>query len=302
MAQSPSHAWGQIVGTVVELGVVPILEEIALEYNLYLDSQGDRPARSGRKVTWKDKFGNKHDLDYVFEKHGTPTVRGVPVGFVEVAWRRYTKHSKNKAQELQGAVQPLVETYSEYGPFMAAIIAGRFTAPSIDQLKSLGFIVLHFLYEDVVQAFQIAGIDASYDEGTPDEKFAAKIGAWHRLTDQQQGTVVRQLIGSKELEVSTFVGSLRSALGREISRIIVVPLFGSQHEFQRMDDALSFLSSRDLEDRSDLGFVRIEVEIRYTNGDSVVGSYGKATDAADFLRRVCGGEPTSAPIQGELST
>ena len=45
--------------------------------------------------------------DYVLERGGTDTVRGLPAAFIETAWRRYTKHSRNKAQEIQGAVLAL---------------------------------------------------------------------------------------------------------------------------------------------------------------------------------------------------
>ena len=97
MAQSPAHTWGQIIGKVVELGVANLLQEVASEYGLYVDSHGPRPARAGKKVTWLDRYGNQHDLDYVLERGGSETRVGTPVGFIEVAWRRYTKHSKNKA-------------------------------------------------------------------------------------------------------------------------------------------------------------------------------------------------------------
>lgn len=43
---------------------------------LYLDKKGFRSARSGKKVTWVDKFGNNHDLDYVLEKDGSETKIG----------------------------------------------------------------------------------------------------------------------------------------------------------------------------------------------------------------------------------
>ena len=46
-------------------------------------------------------MGNVHDLDYVFEQGGTEATIGQPKAFIEIAWRRYTKHSRNKAQEIQ---------------------------------------------------------------------------------------------------------------------------------------------------------------------------------------------------------
>ena len=120
MAESPAHTFGQIIGNVLEDAVDPIIREVAEKCGLFLDKQGPRPARKGRKkVTWKDSYENKHDLDYVLEEGGTPGKVGRPRAFIEIAWRRYTKHSKNKAQEIQGAVRPLVDTHWRNAPFRA---------------------------------------------------------------------------------------------------------------------------------------------------------------------------------------
>ena len=108
MAESPSHRFGQIIGEALEAGVEPLLAAFAKKHNLYLDKKGGRPCRKGAKVSWFDAQKNKHDLDFVLERGGTPTKQGIPAAFIETAWRRYTKHSKNKAQEIQGAVLPLV--------------------------------------------------------------------------------------------------------------------------------------------------------------------------------------------------
>lgn len=114
MAESPSHKFGQIIGNLLEEVIQPFLDDFARSHNLYLDYQNNlRPARSGKKVTWKDSYGNTHDLDYVLERNGTPDTVGTPVAFIEVAWRRYTKHSRNKAQEIQGAILPLAERFQD---------------------------------------------------------------------------------------------------------------------------------------------------------------------------------------------
>lgn len=54
--------------------------------------------------------GNAHDLDFVLERGGSDDKIGMPAAFIETAWRRYTKHYRNNAQEIQGALEPLAET------------------------------------------------------------------------------------------------------------------------------------------------------------------------------------------------
>ncbi len=102
MAGSPAHRFGQIIGEILERATLPLLDGFARQHGLYLDKKGVRPGRKGTKCRWKDLNNNYHDLDYVLERGGTLDKIGMPAAFIEIAWRRYTKHSKNKAQEIQG--------------------------------------------------------------------------------------------------------------------------------------------------------------------------------------------------------
>jgi hypothetical protein len=175
MAESPAHKFGQIIGEALETAIEPLLVQVAQQHQLYLDKRGPRPTRKGKKVSWADKYGNVHDLDYVFERCGAPDRIGAPVAFIESAWRRYTKHSRNKAQEIQGAVLPLKETHYRSAPFLGVVLAGVFTQASIDQLRSLGFSILYFPYQEVIEAFKTVGIDASFTEATADSDFAKRV-------------------------------------------------------------------------------------------------------------------------------
>src|SRR5437762_8090007 len=161
MAVSPAHRFGQIIGEVLEAGILPLLERFAERKGLYLDRKGPRAARTGKKVTWTDRNGNQHDLDFVLERGGTAEKIGQPVAFIETAWRRYTKHSRNKAQEIQGAIPPLVETHRSSAPFVGVILAGVFTEGALAQLQSLGFAVVYFRYETIVKVFRRVGINAA---------------------------------------------------------------------------------------------------------------------------------------------
>ncbi|MDR3343511.1 MAG: hypothetical protein LBT14_12145 [Treponema sp.] len=97
MAVSYAHRLGQIIGESLEYAIEPFLREFADTYHLYCDKKEYRPARSGTKLTWVDINQNKHDLDFVLERDGTREKTGMPVAFIECAWRRYTKHSRNKS-------------------------------------------------------------------------------------------------------------------------------------------------------------------------------------------------------------
>lgn len=131
----------------------------------------------GKKVSWTDRFENTYDLNYVPKRNGTRDIVGVSVAFIETAWRRYTKHFRNKAQEIQGAILPLVQTHQNAAPFIGVVLAGIFTEGALNQLSSLRFSILYFPYKTVMDVFSEVGIDAHFDENTPDDEFSLKVQA-----------------------------------------------------------------------------------------------------------------------------
>ena len=284
MAQSPSHRFGQIIGDLLETAISPLLRKFADDNRLYLDHKGKRPSRSGVQCTWVDDNGNKHNLDYVMERGGTPRTVGQPAAFIEIAWRRYTKHSRNKAQEIQGAVEPLAQRYRDALPFKGAVLAGEFTEGAITQLKSLGFGVIHVAYSDVVNAFATVGIDASTEEDTPDEYVQAKVDQWEKLPNAAKESVAKSLVESNESQVNTFLVGLKLAVSREIEAIFVLPLNGHELSAASISEALALLQDHDETSPQTL-FVRYEIQIRFTNGNQITGKFNDRNSAVAFLEQ-----------------
>lgn len=282
MAQSPAHKFGQIIGDAVEAAVEPLLRRFAQKHGLYLDKKGPRKARTGSKVTWRDKYANLHDLDFVLEVQGSEMLTGTPVAFIEVAWRRYTKHSRNKAQEIQGAILPLLETHKNAAPFIGAVLAGVFTDGALTQLSSLGFNVLYFPYKSVLEAFSKVGVDAGFDEETADSRFAAKVRAWRKLSERNRLVVSKALLDLNVPEVERFMQALENAVNRRIARVRVLPLHGVLTEWDSVKEATDFIL-RYTESRENDPLVKYEIQIIYTNGDRVEGQFAAREDAIRFL-------------------
>ncbi|HUT46966.1 MAG TPA: hypothetical protein VMX36_11820 [Sedimentisphaerales bacterium] len=286
MAESPSHKFGQIIGNLLEAVVGPILSQFAEEKHLYLDYQKNtRKARNGKKVTWEDAHGNVHDLDYVLEKDGTDTTRGTPVAFIEVAWRRYTKHSRNKAQEIQGAILPLAEKFRWSNPFLGAVLSGIFTKGSLEQLRSLGFRVLYFPYDTLVAAFAAEGIDIAFDESTPDAVFRKCVKKIDSASRQRMERIKQHLVAANQEQLDEFMAALSSRLDRVIEKVVLVPLYGKLNEFATIDDAIKFLDQYRISESSG-DFRKYEVIIRFSNGDRVEGSFGGKVRVREFLQFV----------------
>lgn len=283
MAESPSHRFGQIIGNLLEEIIYPVLQDFAVKNGYYVDRAGVRgAARTGKKVTWEDKYGNNHDLDFVIEAGGCKDKRGRPLAFIEAAWRRYTKHSRNKAQEIQGAILPIAEHYSWDAPFLGAIIAGVFTEGSIRQMESVGFTVLYVSYASIVSSFKDVGINAAFDESTPDNDFRECVQQIEQLSVEQRQKLRRTLVALNQHKIDAFVEKLTAALSRRIEKIRVVPLYGKAYEFGSVADAKIFLAA-DFSVNSDNSLRKIEIVVLYNNGDRIDGSFQTAENANDFL-------------------
>lgn len=280
MAESLSHKFGQIIGDLLELAVQPHLEKFARKNKLFLDKRGERKARTGKKVSWTDSKNNKHDLDFVLERNGTVNKTGVPVAFIECAWRRYTKHSRNKAQEIQGAIIPLTEKYKSSSPFVGVVLAGEFTGGSLNQLKSLGFGVLYFPYDTVVKAFQKFGINAASNESTPEKEFRNKIDSWNKLPNKAD--VAKELLKLNKKNADAFFHSLTESVSRFIERVIVLPLHGQEAISNSVTEAIDFLKKYS-EDKPKLPLTKYEIIIRYNTGDRIEASFKDKKDTIKFL-------------------
>jgi hypothetical protein len=287
VAISPSHRFGQIIGDLLEEVMEPQLEMFCSSRGLYLDKSGVRgAARNGKKVSWLDKYGNSHDLDFVIEKGGSASVRGRPLAFIEAAWRRYTKHSRNKAQEIQGAVLPIAEKYEWDKPFLGVILAGVFTTGSLTQMKTSGFEVALFPYESIVAAFASVGIAVNFDEDTPDSVFQTTISNIEAISPSVREQLKQHLVATNQVILNGFFAELQATLDRQIDRIFLIPLHGQQNEFGTVADAIAFVTNYQESSLHDGTFRKYEIIVRYTNDDKIDASFQNKEKAVAFLHYI----------------
>ena len=227
------------------------IREMCNKYGVYLDTIGERPVRKTKKITWDDINGSHHDLDYVIERNGSDTIQGEPIAFIELAWRRYTKHSKNKVQEIAGAVLPIAQKYQELAPFKGAILSGVFTENSLEQLRNQGFHVLYMPFERVVKTFQKHGLNIYFDETTSEKEF---------------------------------MNDLESSLKRQINYIFVLPLHGKEQRFVSLNQAIEYLNDyKELPEDSIID--RYVVGIKFNNSSEINCMFKDKQMAMDFLKR-----------------
>jgi hypothetical protein len=276
-----------MIGDFVEGLLSTDLKALAERVGLYCDCKGFRPGvrGNGRKVTWQDEKGNKHDLDYVLEKGASDHERGLPVAFIEFTWRRYTKHSVNKAGELANALVPLRRTYPTCR-FAGAILAGEFTEPAKTQLTSQGIAVLHIPFDTIADAFAAVGIDLRYAETAGNEVKLLAIDKWGALGDNEIVQVADAVRGAAASQYSPFMGDLEAAVSSMVESVWILRLFGERVLFPSVHAAISALEGFQIDSRGPTPFVRFEVGIRYSNGERIEGRFCAKDRALEFLAKL----------------
>lgn len=282
MAKSPSHILGELIGNFFEDVMKAPIKKLCNKYNVYFDTIGSRPARSTKKISWTDINGSKHDLDYVIERDGTPEKIGVPIAFIELAWRRYTKHSKNKAQEISGAIMPIAEKYKEYAPFKGVILSGVFTEPSLKQLENQGFNVLYIPFEKIVNAFQKYGVDIYFDESTSEQELSVIVDRFKNCAVLDK--IAEELIASNKKEICSFVGALELSIKKQIDYIFVLPLHGKEMRFNSLDSAISYIQEYSNIPK-DATIDRYVVGIFFNDGSQINCVFKDKLMAIYFLKR-----------------
>lgn len=284
MADSLSHKIGECIGSFFEKAIVDYLRSGLQDDSFYVDYRHERPARKNKKeVIGTDNAGNKHKLDIVIEKDGTEQKAGVPKAFIEVAWRRYTKHSKNKVQEIAGAILPLVRTYAREVPFYAAVLAGDFTGNAITQLKSQGFFVLYFTYEEICELFETADVSIRWEEITPTEELEGILQRLKQfLAEEEHVQELQQRFFQRyATQLQELRDELHKALYIAVSEVTIVPIHGQAHLLASVQDAISFITQYDETTQAPL--MRYEITIRYTNGQEYMMRSTNRRSALQYL-------------------
>lgn len=280
---SATHKLGQMIGNFFEDFFEESLNQVAVRHSLYCDSKGLRPKVRGKrkKVTWQDGESTPHDLDYVLERHASDEVRGKPAAFVELAWRRYTKHSRNKAGEIEGALYHLGNTYS--GAFLGAILAGEWSNGSLQQMRAHDINVLHIPFDDVADTFDTKNINLRYEEKSRDDVKWPIIEQWEQLTEEHMSELRAEFANRVDLRLQGFLANLEESLRRYVTSVRIWYLYGKMYRYTNIEEAISDLTSQPSES-NDLEFVKFEIQVRFSNDDKVEGEFHEKSDAIRFLQ------------------
>ncbi len=286
MAKSPAHRFGQIIGDLLEETLYEYCKPIANNHSLYLDYKHSRIARDGNKeVKWQDINGNIHKLDIVMEEDGCEEKFGRPKAFIEVAWRRYTKHAKAKAQEISAAIKPLVAKYYDSSPFLGAVLAGEFTETSLDQMRSEGFELLYFPTSMIEEVYKKQGINAHWDESTSEAELQARVDLMEAMSADDRSNLKKALMEANDTQWKVFTEKINLALERNIENIKVIALYGGLREFSSINEACEYISKNSDECTCEKIY-KYEITVFFSNGDKIEMQFKEKNNAIVFLRQL----------------
>lgn len=273
-----------MVGVLLERLFAHDLIALSERHGYYCDRRGLRPKVRGRakKVTWTDADGNAHDLDFVIERDGSVDHRGLPVAFIETAWRRYTRHSRAKTGEIEGALLHLRQTYPTCR-FLGVILAGAYSLGGKTQLTSHEIAVLHIPFEALATAFRQRGVDLSYPEKASAEEKQAVIAQWEQLRPEDLANIEARIRTEIASEYAAFQSLLEQRLQRSVRLIRIVPTFGREFTFPSVQAAIVSLDDFREERQTDLRFIRFDVKVEFSDDDEIEGKFHTKEEALRFI-------------------
>ncbi|GBC60731.1 hypothetical protein DENIS_1690 [Desulfonema ishimotonii] len=285
---SSGHKLGQLIGDwFEEYFVFPLLERVAEELNLFLDSRFvQRNIRNG-KILWDDLDGNAVDYDYVLELGGSDRHIGVPVAFIECFWRRGARHSKDKARDDSGKLMPMRDTYPT-ARFLGIISAGDFTKPARELVKSREIDLFYVPKDKVVGAFEACGLVMDYPDKLVENEKAKIVSEFERFFDRDTKKRVREklfgLLGNAT--INSYVDRVRatlSALPQELR--FVLRQDSSPIIFGSIGEATRFLKNPDFNMNTPIESYLYQ--ITYSDGSEFEKAVDSIAQLAELHSQIC---------------
>ncbi len=243
---SAGHALGQYVGDWWERWVIfPVLQSVATKLDLFLDNRYvHRTCRAG-KIHWRDVDGNDVDYDFALELGGTPSERGVPVGFIESFWRRGARHSKDKARDDTNKLLPMRETYPT-ARFLAIAACGEFTEPARGYVTSRNVELLYVPKGHIIECFRSVGIEIDYPDSMSEVEKAALVDKLYEISNEEKMRAASEALVNRtgELFFSGFAKRVEAALSALPAEIRFLEAWNSDVvSFSTVEAAEEFLQS-----------------------------------------------------------
>jgi hypothetical protein len=126
-------------------------------------------------------------------------------------------------------------------------------------------------------------LDASFGDDTTEEAFESKILGLRSLDESQKGEILGELINSERNQVEDFTSALAESLSRNVIGVSVTILHGSPRVIASVSEAILYIRGYAPSGSSLFPVAKFEVELRYSNGDLIRGTFQDPEQAVAFL-------------------
>lgn len=269
---SAGHRLGQIVGDWYEqYFALPLLQKIATDLGLYLDSRFIQRSCRNDKILWKDEDGNSVNYDFVMELDGTNEKLGTPVAFFETFWRRGSRHSKDKARDDSGKLLPMKSTYPT-ARVLSIISAGDFTGPAREFVQSRGVELFYIPKDYIINAWKAHNIIIDYsDKSTEQQKLELVRKAENAISANQD---IYCAVAYTLERLNGISGMIKSFAQKTTAKLGATPL-EYRIVVSKKSDPLSFYTHADVDNFlehdltcPELPHILFSYEVVFGDGDS----------------------------------
>jgi hypothetical protein len=208
MVSNAASALGEAIGTLFETAIIRGLTPVVKARGHTIG-----PARL------ENGAGNVYQIDAgIFEPHNKPVV------IIDPKYIRYTKHNRDNGSWLCVAHYNLRKTYPSIRKSIA-ILAGRWSEPSIGLIRSFGVETIEVPFQRLIQALAQFGIDFDWDE----RDRAGAREAWtlyNNLSAAQKETIAAEITAGimeqLQADVETTLDTDLASLPRRVSSVEVL--------------------------------------------------------------------------------
>ena len=193
-----ASALGEAIGKQFETAIVDGLKPTVARHGCTI-----KPARL------RNGTGNVYQIDAViFDADERP------LALIDPKYIRYTKHNRDKGSWLCVAHYNLRKTHLSLRKSIA-ILAGRWSKPSIALIRSFGVEVFQLHFDTMVEVLRDYGVDFEWREGDRETPRLA-LERYRQLSEKERSALGKQLAGSVLPDVSEAVDTV---LGLDVDSI-----------------------------------------------------------------------------------
>lgn len=242
---NPGAKLGQAIGEKMEQALDNKLRTLtdALGYH-YLCSGSTIGGERKKSINLYDKHGIMYQVDSVIVNHDMQ-----PLMVFESKYIRYKKHNRDKGSWICATHNAVRSRYHSIRKFVA-ILAGRWSAPSLAMMRSQNIVVYEVGFEAICRLLKNYNINFDWEERDRNSATHAYM-SYEELSEEEKNEIGKQMIKDVIGPLSKIIENTLSPEFSEEIKKVALELHSNlgtivEKEFDTVEDAIDFLDDVDV--------------------------------------------------------